>query len=97
MEPVFGPEVSLTLARLARHLAEAASTRPVVVDTTDPAMRHYLHRLGFAGTAGHVLEAGPDAATPVPPVTSTEQLAAPSTISWAPSRSDPSRWVGSDG
>ncbi len=74
VEPVFGPEVSLTLARVARHLAEAASTRPVDVDTTDPAMRHYLHRLGFVGPAGHLLEAGPDT-TPVPMVTSTEELA----------------------
>ncbi len=74
VQPVFGAEVSLTLARLARHLAEIASTRRVVVDVTDPAVRHYLHRLGFAGPTGQALEAGPGA-QPTPSVSTTEELA----------------------
>lgn len=74
VQPVFGPEVSLTLARLARHLAETASTHRVVVDSTDPAVRHYLQRLGFTGPPGQVLTAGLDAA-PTPPVATPEALA----------------------
>ena len=74
VQPIFGAEVSLTLARLARHLAEIASVRPVVVDVTDPALRHYLHRLGFTGPPGQGLESGPHTG-PTPAVSTTEELA----------------------
>lgn len=74
VQPNFGLQVSLTLARLARHLAKLASTHAVAVEVDDPALRHYLQRVGFTGMPGRELEAGPEA-VPAPAPTTTEALA----------------------